>query len=188
MTEAMPFLQKYDITFLRPPTITEGVSLYHTFSDTPSASYKRCFCFVLAPGTAPPQYFCFPFPAECRKAAPPSRPAQQKLPRRGRAFGRITDYFLRARTAMPRAETAMRATAAATTSLAPVVGFFSGSVLGVSSVGVMMTMVDAFSSLPLPVGSRVSFSSVVVFHTITSVSFTSIPLVFLMVEPSGRAV
>ena len=22
MTEAMPFLQKYDITFLRPPTIT----------------------------------------------------------------------------------------------------------------------------------------------------------------------
>ena len=51
----------------------------------------------------------------------------------------------------------------------------------------MMT-VDAFSSLPLPVGSRVSFSSVVVFHTITSVSFTSVPLVFLMVEPSGRAV
>lgn len=25
MTEAMPFLQKYDITFLRPPTIPEGV-------------------------------------------------------------------------------------------------------------------------------------------------------------------
>ena len=24
MTEAMPFLQKYDITFLRPPTITAG--------------------------------------------------------------------------------------------------------------------------------------------------------------------
>ncbi len=24
MTEAMPFLQKYDITFLRPPTITES--------------------------------------------------------------------------------------------------------------------------------------------------------------------
>lgn len=24
MTEAMPFLQKYDITFLRPPTITRG--------------------------------------------------------------------------------------------------------------------------------------------------------------------
>ena len=42
---------------------------------------------MLAPGTAPPQYFCFPFPAECRKAAPPSRPSQQKLPRRGRAFG-----------------------------------------------------------------------------------------------------
>lgn len=25
MTEAMPFLQKYDITFLRPPTISRGV-------------------------------------------------------------------------------------------------------------------------------------------------------------------
>ena len=24
MTEAMPFLQKYDITFLRPPTIEPG--------------------------------------------------------------------------------------------------------------------------------------------------------------------
>ena len=24
MTEAMPFLQKYDITFLRPPTIKQG--------------------------------------------------------------------------------------------------------------------------------------------------------------------
>ena len=24
MTEAMPFLQKYDITFLRPPTILAG--------------------------------------------------------------------------------------------------------------------------------------------------------------------
>jgi hypothetical protein len=24
MTEAMPFLQKYDITFLRPPTIPDG--------------------------------------------------------------------------------------------------------------------------------------------------------------------
>lgn len=24
MTEAMPFLQKYDITFLRPPTICRG--------------------------------------------------------------------------------------------------------------------------------------------------------------------
>ena len=25
MTEAMPFLQKYDITFLRPPTIGQGL-------------------------------------------------------------------------------------------------------------------------------------------------------------------
>lgn len=32
MTEAMPFLQKYDITFLRPPTITARIfyiNLYH---------------------------------------------------------------------------------------------------------------------------------------------------------------
>ena len=27
MTEAMPFLQKYDITFLRPPTISASVFL-----------------------------------------------------------------------------------------------------------------------------------------------------------------
>ena len=27
MTEAMPFLQKYDITFLRPPTICRGLCL-----------------------------------------------------------------------------------------------------------------------------------------------------------------
>ena len=29
MTEAMPFLQKYDITFLRPPTIPAGHCLFH---------------------------------------------------------------------------------------------------------------------------------------------------------------
>lgn len=28
MTEAMPFLQKYDITFLRPPTIWRGFVFY----------------------------------------------------------------------------------------------------------------------------------------------------------------
>jgi hypothetical protein len=28
MTEAMPFLQKYDITFLRPPTIPAVVFVY----------------------------------------------------------------------------------------------------------------------------------------------------------------
>ena len=31
MTEAMPFLQKYDITFLRPPTILQG-SLFRSVS------------------------------------------------------------------------------------------------------------------------------------------------------------
>ena len=42
---------------------------------------------------------------------------------------------------MPRAETAMRAAATATISLAPVEGFFWSSVLGVSSAGVMMMVV-----------------------------------------------
>ena len=39
---------------------------------------------------------------------------------------------------MPRAETAMRATAAATTSLAPVEGFFWSSVLGVAGYLVLI--------------------------------------------------
>ena len=30
MTEAMPFLQKYDITFLRPPTIWGGLFIVVT--------------------------------------------------------------------------------------------------------------------------------------------------------------
>ena len=49
-----------------------------------------------------------------RKKEPP-----KGLPKEGDA-----GYFLRVRTAAPSAETAMRATAAATTSLAPVEGFF----------------------------------------------------------------
>lgn len=32
MTEAMPFLQKYDITFLRPPTIRPGDIYYSSAS------------------------------------------------------------------------------------------------------------------------------------------------------------
>ena len=35
-----------------PPPVTEGVFFYHTLSETPIASYKRCFCFVVALGTA----------------------------------------------------------------------------------------------------------------------------------------
>ena len=65
-------------------------------------------------------------------------------------MGWVMDYFLWERTAMPRVETAMRAAAAATISLAPVVGFFSGSVLGVSSVeGTMMVMVPGTGGLLL---------------------------------------
>ena len=30
MTEAMPFLQKYDITFLRPPTICCGIFILNS--------------------------------------------------------------------------------------------------------------------------------------------------------------
>ena len=35
MTKAMPFLQKYDITFLRPPTIAEGLLLVLATKDAP---------------------------------------------------------------------------------------------------------------------------------------------------------
>ena len=35
MTEAMPFLQKYDITFLRPPTIAGGLLLALVTKDNP---------------------------------------------------------------------------------------------------------------------------------------------------------
>ena len=39
MTEAMPFLQKYDITFLRPPTISAGCFLQmYVLSFTEEAS------------------------------------------------------------------------------------------------------------------------------------------------------
>lgn len=34
MTEAMPFLQKYDITFLRPPTIGEGGYFFMVFTNS----------------------------------------------------------------------------------------------------------------------------------------------------------
>ena len=69
---------------------------------------------------------------------------RKKEPPRGRAKEGDTRYFLRERMDMPRAATAMRAAAAATISLAPVVGFFWSSVLGVSagvvSPGTMMVM------------------------------------------------
>ena len=80
-------------------------------------------------------------------------------------------YFLRVRTAMPSAETAMRATAAATTSLAPVEGFFWSSVLGVSSVrSGMMTM------LPLEGGTvpgRAYHSASSRVNSIVSISLSS---------------
>lgn len=38
MTEAMPFLQKYDITFLRPPTIYAGSFLYNPLDKEKSCS------------------------------------------------------------------------------------------------------------------------------------------------------
>ena len=37
MTEAMPFLQKYDITFLRPPTIPSLLCILHRFYNSPLA-------------------------------------------------------------------------------------------------------------------------------------------------------
>ena len=56
MTEAMPFLQKYDITFLRPPTISGDVlfSLYdknflHDIMSTKEkqATPKAAFVFLV---------------------------------------------------------------------------------------------------------------------------------------------
>ena len=38
MTEAMPFLQKYDITFLRPPTITPGIFYLRSFASSGTMS------------------------------------------------------------------------------------------------------------------------------------------------------
>ena len=38
MTEAMPFLQKYDITFLRPPTIGPGGFAHPYWKVTPVVS------------------------------------------------------------------------------------------------------------------------------------------------------
>ena len=40
MTEAMPFLQKYDITFLRPPAIPRG-SLYSGGTIIPPPLFRR---------------------------------------------------------------------------------------------------------------------------------------------------
>ena len=54
MTEAMPFLQKYDITFLRPPTIPRGLAyvrdLFQLFPpllacNTAPEKRKKCFVF-----------------------------------------------------------------------------------------------------------------------------------------------
>ena len=49
MTEAMPFLQKYDITFLRPPTIPWGPSIAAAailtllFGDAVTSAYLSLF-------------------------------------------------------------------------------------------------------------------------------------------------
>ena len=51
MTEAMPFLQKYDITFLRPPTIRRGqlVKKVRTafFDKLPAKSQNKKQYFIL---------------------------------------------------------------------------------------------------------------------------------------------
>ena len=41
MTEAMPFLQKYDITFLRPPTIPAGSFFAHSSQTVHEAVHRR---------------------------------------------------------------------------------------------------------------------------------------------------
>lgn len=47
MTEAMPFLQKYDITFLRPLPIAGGVPL--ASAGAPAASLLTAFFLFLLP-------------------------------------------------------------------------------------------------------------------------------------------
>ena len=47
MTEAMPFLQKCDITFLRPPPIGSGVSF---FCAGPELSFCRFWKFFVEKG------------------------------------------------------------------------------------------------------------------------------------------
>ena len=42
MTEAMPFLQKFDITFLRPPTIRRGGFLREPGRDTGGRAAVAC--------------------------------------------------------------------------------------------------------------------------------------------------
>ena len=46
MTEAMPFLQKYDITFLRPPTICAGRFLAFHFVQIQKEGTCGCSLFV----------------------------------------------------------------------------------------------------------------------------------------------
>ena len=41
MTEAMPFLQKYDITFLRPPAIAREFFIFGLFCLSPDNRYCR---------------------------------------------------------------------------------------------------------------------------------------------------
>ena len=41
MTEAMQFLQNYDITFLRPQTISGGIFIYHLYQ-----MYSGCHTMV----------------------------------------------------------------------------------------------------------------------------------------------
>ena len=47
MTEAMPFLQKYDITFLRPPTIWPGNYFLNTkvLAEPATGGLTRGKCF-----------------------------------------------------------------------------------------------------------------------------------------------
>ena len=44
MTEAMPFLQKYDITFLRPPTIWSGFFVLDSCYTGGAGCLSDCLC------------------------------------------------------------------------------------------------------------------------------------------------
>lgn len=55
MTEAMPFLQKYDITFLRPPPITPGGFFYSSLKgeNCTSECEETAYCLKKATAMAP---------------------------------------------------------------------------------------------------------------------------------------
>lgn len=58
MTEAMPFLQKYDITFLRPPTIGAGWNIKEPRHARAKGKRVKCVSLCRVPGSGAAQGPC----------------------------------------------------------------------------------------------------------------------------------